>query len=233
MNNLKVNKVRVLENIFFGFVIVFIIIQALIKQDYWVALVNAICGITYTFFSGKGYPICYLFGVVGSAFYSYLAFQNALWGNLLLYAGYYIPMQMLGYFKWNKNLKAGKSEIIKVSLSSREQLLIYGFLIVLVFITFAVLCYFKDAHPILDSITTILSIGGMYLTVRRAIQQWILWAIVNILSLIMWINVLISGVNVRSTVVMWAVYSILAIYFYIIWKKEIKLQNLEEENARS
>ena len=87
------------------------------------------------------------------------------------------------------------------------------------------LLYFKDTHPILDSITTVFSIGGMYLTVRRAIEQWIFWMVVNTLSLIMWINVIATGTKVYSTAIMWAVYLYLALYFYIEWRKEIKQQS--------
>jgi hypothetical protein len=37
----------------------------------------------------------------------------------------------------------------------------------------------------------------------------------------MWINIALSGAKVYSTVIMWAVYTLLAIYFYIEWKKEL------------
>ena len=81
--------------------------------------------------------------------------------------------------------------------------------------------YFKDTHPLLDSVTTVFSIGGMYLTVRRAVEQWIFWMVVNTLSLAMWINVAMNGARVYSTIAMWAVYLFLAIYFYREWYKEI------------
>ena len=97
-------------------------------------------------------------------------------------------------------------------------ILILGF--VTLFAYFA-LVYFKDTHPILDSVTTVFSIGGMYLTVRRAIEQWIFWMGVNALSLYMWIDVALGGVRVYSTILMWAVYLFLAVYFYFDWRKEI------------
>ena len=62
----------------------------------------------------------------------------------------------------------------------------------------------------------------MYLTVRRAIEQWIFWLIVNLLSFLMWLDLALQGERVISTVIMWGVYLILAIYFYINWKKELK-----------
>lgn len=221
MTNNKTKSWKSSEKIGLASIILFIIIHAIIRHDNVIALISALCGITYTFLAGKGLPKCYLFGVTGSGFYSFLAFQNALWGNLLLYLCYYLPMQILGYFRWNKNLQESKKEIIKIRLPQKEFLI---FILVLLFIStgvYYILLYFKDANPLLDSITTVFSIGGMYLTVRRAIEQWIFWMVVNSLSLAMWVNVALNGVRVYSTIVMWAVYLILAIYFYREWKKEL------------
>lgn len=209
------------EIIFLTTVILFILVHAILRQDSLAAAINAICGITYTFIAGKGNPICYLFGVTGSGFYSYLSFQNMLWGNLLLYLCYYIPMQILGFFQWNKNLKEGKREIIKRYLPRKELYILICITFVLIIITSLVLHYFNDAHPILDSITAICSIGGMYLTVRRAIEQWLFWIVVNMLSLIMWTYVALNGVRVYSTIIMWVVYLVLAFYFYFTWRNEI------------
>lgn len=211
------------EKIFLFSIIVFIIAHAIFRHDSAQAVISAICGITYTFIAGKGNPICYLFGVTGSGFYSYLSFQNLLWGNLLLYLCYYIPMQILGFFQWNKNLKDGQNEIEKRYLPKKELNILLFLTGVMIFLTSITLYYFNDAHPILDSITTIGSIGGMYLTVRRAIEQWLFWMVVNALSLVMWIQVALNGVRVYSTVIMWAVYLVLAFYFYFSWKKEIQM----------
>ena len=221
MKNIKLD-VKKYENYILILVILFIIANAFLRQDSYIALISAICGITYTFIAGKGYPICYLFGLTGSSFYCLLALQNALWGNLLLYGLYYIPMQIIGYFKWKKNLKTNSSEIIKTRLSRKEFVSILSILTILTTITYFILLASNDKHPLLDSITTIFSIGGMYLTVRRAIEQWLLWMIVNFLSLIMWINVVINGTKAYSTAIMWFVYLFLAIYFYRQWDKDIK-----------
>lgn len=212
---------NVIEVIGFFFVVCFIICHGILRHDSLIAVISAICGITYTYIAGKGKPICYLFGVTGSCFYGYLAFQNALWGNLLLYLGYYVPMQVLGFFQWNKNLKSSKKEIIKTALSKKESAILVSIVCFFVFVLTFVLLYFKDTHPLLDSITTVCSVAGMYLTVKRAIEQWIFWMIVNLLSLIMWCYVAASGVRVYSTIIMWSVYLFLAFYFYFSWKSEL------------
>lgn len=222
MTNNKLNNWKKYEVLGLCLIILFVVLHGFFRHDSIIAIISAVCGISYTMIAGKGNPICYLFGVTGSGFYSYLAFANALWGNLLLYMGYYIPMQIIGFFKWNKNLKPDSTEIVKIKLSRKEIVSLLVVTLALTAITASILFYLNDKHPILDSVTTVFSIAGMYLTVKRAIEQWIFWMIVNALSLVMWLHVALSGERVWSTVVMWAVYLFLAIYFYFDWKKELR-----------
>ena len=205
-----------------SFIILFIIVNAIVNNDSYIALISAVCGITYTFIAGKGNPICYLFGLTGSGFYSFLSLQNLLWGQLFLYLGYYIPMQITGFFKWKRNLKENSNEIKKIRLPKIEMLILLFILLIVGIFVFYLLSNYNDKHPLLDTITAVMSIGGMYLTVRRAIEQWIFWMVVNFFSLILWIIVALSGKPVYSTIIMWAVYLFLAVYFYRDWKKELK-----------
>lgn len=208
----------------FGLGIIYLILlcNLIIFKDSPIAVTSAFFGITYTFLAGKGNPICYLFGIMGSGFYGYLSFHNALWGNLLLYMGYYIPMQVVGFFKWNSHLKTGSSEIIKTSLSKKERLILSAITLILTAFAIVILYFTQDKKPIIDGITTVFSLAGMYLTVRRAIEQWGVWIFVNGLSAIMWGLIALSGEKVYSTVIMWSVYFVLGIYFYFCWKKELK-----------
>ena len=215
----EVSSALKITGIIFIYFVLFI--NAYVMQDSYIALASAFCGITYTLLAGKGNPLCYLIGLTGSAFYIYLAYSNNLWGNCLLYALYFVPMQVIGFLKWNKNLKQDKYEVIKATLTKRENIILFS---VALFISlFVIFVFFKtgDSNPIVDGLTTVFSILGMYLTVRRAIEQWYVWAGVNLMSLIMWIIIAFQGTKVYSTVLMWFVYFILAIYFYREWKKEL------------
>ena len=203
-------------------ILTFIFINAFFVKDTPIAVCSAVCGILYTVIAGKGKISCYFFGLMGSGCYIWLSFDNALWGNMFLYLCYYIPMQILGIFRWQKHLKNKSKEIIKTKLSKSECLKLILIGILGCTLTSFILIYFNDKSPIIDGITTFLSIIGMYLTVKRCIEQWIVWIIVNGLSFIMWANLVLHGAKTYSTVIMWGTYFILAIYFYFIWYKELK-----------
>lgn len=202
-----------------------IIVNSILTNDSIIAVISAMCGILYTAIAGKGKISCYFFGLMGSACYSYLSWKSAIYGNLILYACYYIPMQILGIFKWKNNLKKETLEIIKVQFSKSTRIKLLFFTSIICLITIIFLYFLKDSNCVIDGITTVLSILGMYMTVKRNIEQWYLWIIVNGLSLIMWINIVLHGMKAYSTVIMWAVYVVIAFYFCIQWQKELKDKN--------
>jgi nicotinamide mononucleotide transporter len=211
-----------IEKIFFPIVILIIISISISIHDSKIALISAVCGISYTILAGKGKISCYFIGMIGTFCYSYLSFVNGFYGQLMLYALYYFPMEIIGIFNWKKHLKKEIREIEKTQLNKKQRIFYFIILIISSLIFSIILKMTGDTQPIIDSITTVFSIFGMFLTVKRCIEQWYVWIIVNFLTLIMWIFAYINNSNCLATVLMWLTYLILAIYFLIIWKKEIK-----------
>ena len=198
-----------------------LLINYFVFSDSIIAIFSALFSLSYVFLAGKGNFYCYIYGLSGSGLYCWLAYSNAFWGSLLLYLLYYIPMQILGFFKWKKNLKDDKKEIIKTYLSKNERYRILSISIIFSLSMILVLHFLNDNNPFIDGFVTVFSIIGMYLTVKRCIEQWIAWMIVNSLSAIMWLERILEGEKVYSTFLLWVISFFMAIYFYKIWKKEI------------
>lgn len=209
-----------------GLIVVFliIIINALVVKDDIVSIISAICGILYTTIAGKGKISCYIFGLLGTGCYSWLAFKNGLYGNLLLYLGCYFPMQIAGIFAWRKHLDKKTKVIEKRSLSNLERAVLSVIIICFTLNSIVVIKYFGGSSPVFDGITTVLSVAGMYLTVKRCIEQWVIWMVVNGLSALMWLELILQGTKAYATFIMWCVYFILAIYFFFCWKREISVK---------
>ena len=130
-------------------------------------------------------------------------------------------MQIIGIFEWKKHLKKDKQEIIKQNLTNKERFFLGSISVIACIILVSYLNYSKETTPLLDGITTVLSILGMYLTVKRCIEQWLIWIIVNSLTIIMWIKLSLKNTQTYSTIIVWTIYLILGIYFYIQWRKEL------------
>ena len=211
------------ERIIFPLEILLIILISIYMKDNKVALVSAVCGISYTILAGKGKISCYLFGLAGTFCYSFISFKNALFGNLALYALYYFPMQVFGIFKWKKHLKVDSQEIEKTKLSSKERVVYFSLACICSIILAFILWKLNDQSPIIDSVTSVFSIIGLILTVKRCIEQWYIWLVVNGLSVMMWIQAYLNGSNCFATILMWATYFVLSIYFLHTWNKEVRV----------
>ena len=209
------------ERVLFPLVILLIIAISIILGDNKVALVSAICGISYTILAGKGKISCYFIGMIGTFCYSYLSFVNGFFGNLALYMLYYFPMEIIGIYKWKKHLKKEVREVIKTRLTNKERIIYSLIAIVSSFVLSIILKIIGDSKPFLDGTATMFSIIGQFLTVKRCIEQWYVWFLVNLISLIMWIYAYMNGSNCLATILMWAVYLLLSIYFLQAWKQEL------------
>ena len=209
----EIKGFNIFEKIFFPLEIILIITISFIINDSKIALISAICGISYTILAGKGKISCYFIGILGTFCYCYISYKNGFWGNLALYGLYFFPMQIIGIFKWSKKLKKKTGEIIKTKLSNKERI-IYFSLVSLLSLIFGYFLSQKGGNsPYIDSITTIFSIFAQILTVKRCIEQWYLWFFVNLLSLIMWIIAYTNNSNCLATIIMWGTYLFLSIYF--------------------
>ena len=210
-----------IERVLFPLILFFTVIISVLIKDNKIALVSAICGMSYTILAGKGRVSCYFIGMIGTFCYSYLSFVNGFYGNLALYMLYYFPLELVGIYKWSKHLKKDAREIYKTKLSIKDRY-IYSFIILFFSAISSIILYFLNgANPIIDGTTMVMSIVGQILTVRRCVEQWYVWFFVNLLSLIMWIFAYINGSNCLATVIMWAVYLVLSVYFLKSWQKEI------------
>ncbi|MBQ8475759.1 nicotinamide mononucleotide transporter [bacterium] len=191
-------------------------------MDNFISIIYAICGISYTVLSGRGKYFCFIFGLISSLLYSILSFKQALWGTFFLNFLYYIPIQILSLLNWHKNTDKKRKTIKKTYLGLKKFLILAFLASILSIILGFILFLNKDNAPYQDGFITIFSMLGAYLTLRRAIEQWIVWTIVNFITLIMWIILIIKGANTMAVPLLWFIYLILGIYFYFKWQKELK-----------
>lgn len=212
------------EKILFPLIILLIISVAVYMQDVPASIISAICGICATILAGKGKISCYMFGIISNFCYSYISFENEFWGNLVLNMLFYLPMQFVGIYNWKKHMKKETQEIYKTKLAVYERLVCSIILICTCIATYFILLKLNDANALFDSITTILSIGAFVLTVKRCIEQWYLWTIINSLCVLMWFGAYIQGSHCFATILMWSTYFVLGLYFLNKWNKEVNIR---------
>ena len=212
---LKIKK----EDIFFLGVIFLILSVSILSHDDILSILSASLGIVYTVLIGKGKAAAYFFGALGVLFGAILTYKIGLFGNSFLHFFYYFPMMIIGYLNWRKHLDS-KNEVIKEKLDKKTFLLYILFSFILSFILYLTFIKIGDKSPLLDSVITVFSLFGMFLTVKRYVEQWIIWIFVDFLLILMWFLVIKNGEHTIAVLISRVVYLILGIYFYKKWKNE-------------
>lgn len=193
--------------------------------DTWFGFSVFLTGVLSVILCSKGSLWNYAFGTYNVVGYSYVAWANGLFGEVMLNMGYYLPMQLIGFLMWRKHMSEAKQgevimkrmayiQFLWICVASIVGILIYGYLLSLIP---------SQNTPYIDSITTVLSVTAMLLMVKRYMEQWYLWITVNVFSIIMWSFRLSVGMDgAVAMVVMWTAYLINSFYGLYVWRKETK-----------
>ena len=83
-----------------------------------------------------------------------------------------------------------------------------------------ILKHFGDPQPFKDSTTTVLSIVAQALMALAFMEQWALWIITNIVSVVMWCICVARGeAHAAVMVIMWTFYLLNSINGFRVWLK--------------
>lgn len=196
------------------------IVLSIIWKDTPIGIISAISGILSVILCAKGKSVNYLFGVLYTVTFVYMAYQNKFYGQMMVNAVYYLPMNILGYFMWNRSKESPEEDITTRKLSHRgiaatalvslSAIGAYSF----------ILNRMEGNLAIMDAAVTILSIVALYLQTKRYTETWIMWFIYNVASCSLWIVAVVSGTSESITMlIMNLTYLINSIYGYLNWKK--------------
>lgn len=187
-----------------------------------------ITGVLCVVLVAKGSIWNYAFGLVNVSLYAWISYKAALYGDAGLNALYYLPMQFIGWWQWRKRGAAmseaesgGKSVQVQARRFDWGQrvLLAMGCAAAVVAGGY-LLKYLGDPQPFKDSATTVLSIVAQALMAMAFMEQWALWIITNVISVIMW-SVCVARGEVHSgvMVIMWTFYLLNSINGMRVWLK--------------
>lgn len=177
--------------------------------------VSSITGVLCVILVAKKKTSNYIYGFVNIVLYAYLAYKNKLYGDFMLNAVFYFPMQFIGFYLWNKfsNIKTRS-----LSLKNIVKLAILSALIILAYSN--ILKQIGGIATLADSTSTVLSIIATFLMIFKFSEQWLCWIVVNTVSVFMWIIAFKGGSTDIGTLAMWCVFLGNSIWGYINWKKE-------------
>jgi nicotinamide mononucleotide transporter len=184
----------------------------------WVEIVGAVLGIAYIFFSIKQHRVTWILGFLTSVFYIYVFFVSKFYADMAL-QGYYVFISIYGWLLWVRGDRKNGT-IVAVKVSNWSIGLIWKLLLVSALLFGALWFLLKFATdspvPVGDAFTTALSIVATWMLAKKIIEHWLIWVVVDAVSLALY---LYKGLYATS--ILFAVYTLAAIWGYYEWKKDL------------
>ena len=170
-----------------------------------------ILGFAYLILISFSQRIAWIFGIISSAIYVYIAFI----GEIYLQAGLqfiYVILGVFGFINW------GKSAETKLKIWSLKK----HFLVGIPTLLFALLLGFifsktNQKLPYLDAFITAFAILATYLTTKSILENWLYWIVLNLLSMYLWYEQ-----DLQLTIFLFAVNTLMAVFGFILWRKKWK-----------
>lgn len=197
-----------------------IIVLGIYGQDTLMGIVSAAAGTAYVILSGKGKLSAYLFGLINSVLYAIISYQAGLYGETMLNAVYYVPMQFVGFYTWSKHMNEETHEVIKRRMNALVRLLMLLFIFAGTAGYGILLNALGDTMPFIDAFTTVASVVAMLVSVRMLAEQWWLWLAIDLVTVYMWFCSYSKEQENIATLIMWMIYVVSAVMMLIKWEKE-------------
>lgn len=191
-------------------------------EDTVMGIISAVTGVACVVCTGKGKLSAYIFGTVNVVLYAIISYQAKYYGEVMLNALYYFPMEFYGFYVWNKHMNSDTHEVEKKQMNTK------GRVIMAAAVVFGTIGYgyflrrLGGALPFVDALSTVVSVVAMIVSVKMYMEQWILWIVVDVVTVAMWGIAFANGNDSIATLLMWIVYLGNAVIMYIKWAKEAK-----------
>lgn len=184
----------------------------------YIELLGLIFGLLYVILSIKQNIWCWPVGFITSALYVYVFFVTKFYADMGLQV-YYLLVSIYGWYNWMFGAGSKKPDDLKISKIKLKLgiYLIITMILLFVVIAFILVNYTDSELPYWDSFTTAASFIATWMLAKKIIEHWIIWIIVDFVSLGLYVYK-----GLYPTVILFAVYTILAILGYLEWKKELK-----------
>jgi nicotinamide mononucleotide transporter len=164
------------------------------------------------------------FAIISTGIYIYIFATHRLYADMGQYVYLFIS-NIYGWYYWSHRPKTEKA-IPVTRITKREALYslitiallspILGYLLT----TLApILHYAPAAFPYLDSFCTVCSLIAQLFLARKVLENWLLWVFVDLIYIGVY-----SLKDLGLTAVLFGIYTILALFGYIDWRKTYKKQ---------
>ncbi|MCJ8291681.1 MAG: nicotinamide mononucleotide transporter [Crocinitomicaceae bacterium] len=195
----------------------------------WIAVAT---GSIYVILAALRSNTCWSFAIASSGIYIYLCLDGKLYIESALQV-FYVVMAIVGWITWRKNEQIDSDELDKLLDLPESKgevkvwpisyhifnILISGgvaFILGFCFDTFT-----DQANPYADAFTTVFSLAATFMIIKKILENWIYWIVIDIVSIFLYHE---RGYSLSA--VLYFVFTILAVIGFVAWYRKYKSQSV-------
>ena len=181
----------------------------------WVALVT---GVVYVWLAARQLRSCWYWGILSCLLWAYADFFYYLLYLDAILQIFYVGMGIWGILQWSNSSTGQGIQIERIPW--REHLKILALIVPgSLFFGYFFDAYTPAAATYADAFTTIAAIVATWLTVKRKLENWWYWMVIDVVYIgITWSR----GAYLYA--LLYLIYTFLAIFGWIAWKKQWMIQ---------
>jgi len=186
-------------------------IQSSILETSTIEWLAVLCGTLYVILITHKKMIAWLFAFLSSSIYVYICYSFQLYLESFLQV-FYVAMAIIGWLNWTKS--ESKTNIIKWPIKHHIYNILASSAITLL-LGYVFQKNTDQANPYTDAFTTVFSLAATYMVTKKVLENWIYWIIIDFVSIYLFYS---RGLHL--TALLFVVFTSLAIWGYLKWKKE-------------
>ena len=196
-------------------------------MEQYIEILGTIVGIIYLWLEYKANIYLWLVSIIMPAIYLYIFYVAGLYADFAINI-YYLLIAIYGWMAWKYGFKLFSAkrekngdEKLRISHVPKKLWirLVVVYVLLQLSITWVLITYTNSDVPWLDSFTTSVSILAMWLLARKYLEQWLVWIVVDIVSVGLYLYK-----DLYYTSALYAVYAIIAIFGYYKWKSIMQVK---------
>jgi len=146
---------------------------------YYAEIIASFFAVIYIFSAAREQYISWWWSVISSLFWAYASFVYfRLYVDFILQI-FYIGIAFVGMYHWQRDKnKRDVLPITRMSINQHLLVIVPGFCLAYIF-GYIFAKYTSAASTYIDSLTTVFSVFNTFLLVRKKIENWIYWMIID------------------------------------------------------
>ncbi len=179
-------------------------------------IIGTTLGLIYLWLEYKANIWVWIIGATMPLVHGVLYLTNGIYADAAMQL-YYVAAGIYGLMVWRRAPKRQDDGKIKHT-PTRYIVPLVAVYVALHVLLYVLLTEFTDSRvPLFDSMSTALSIVAMWMLSRKLVEQWLVWLVVDMISVGLY---LYKGIPLTAG--LYTIYCILAVAGYLRWRKQAR-----------